>query len=98
MKLLHSHSDQLKEIQKLTAELERNPAVVRFREEEAAETLKKRQGAAAKIRELNQEMEQLVTGKDDLEEKLKKNGGRATKNTNSIKRKSNPIDAKKSRP
>ena len=72
MKLLHRHNEQIEEIQKLTAELEKNPMVTKFREEEAAKTLKKRHEAAEKIEALKQEALALVTGKDELEEKLHK--------------------------
>jgi hypothetical protein len=60
-------------VEKLTAELERNPAVLAFRAKEAAEILKKRKEAAAKIENLQLDMEatQVIAGEiNDLQNQL----------------------------
>ena len=74
MKLLHRHDDQLRKLEELTTELERNPVTKQFREQEAAEILQKRQEAAEKIETLKQQAEHLAAsnGVDTLVAKLNK--------------------------
>ena len=60
MKLIHRHNEQIEEIQKLTSELEKSPAFRKMREEQAVETLAKREKAAAKIKALEKEQAEVV--------------------------------------
>lgn len=60
MKLLHRHNEQIEEIQKLTSELEKSPAFRKMREEQAVETLAKREKAGEKIKALEKEQAEVV--------------------------------------
>ncbi|NQT55493.1 MAG: hypothetical protein HQ551_04625 [Desulfobacteraceae bacterium] len=60
MKLLHRHNEQIEDIQKLTAELEKSPAFQKMREEQAVETLAKREEAAGKVKVLEKERDEII--------------------------------------
>lgn len=72
MRLLHRHDDQLRKIEQLTEELEKNPAMTAFRDQQTAENLKVRQEAAMRLEALKQAAVELAGNQDtdSLVEKL----------------------------
>lgn len=60
MTLIHRHGEQIEEIQKLTSELEKSPAVKKMREERGVETLAKREIAAEKAKALERERDEII--------------------------------------